>query len=567
MGGSAGIHVLLFGVAAILTAGVSLWSYRNRDKQAASSFFVFAVVVTVWNTTTVVEILSTHDALLVALYFLNRACIVSMVLVWFYFAVSYTGYTHTFRPQSIAIAVGALGAVLILVSAAPPFTSLTYGEIAVFEGDFRVAYHTENTATTEFVRFVGLGFAGVASLMLIYRLIETGYARTWQALSVLGVTMAAIFYEYFQPTVLGPVEAVDYSPLTVSLVVVVYVVALYRYDLFSYRPVATEDIIESVADPVIAINPDDNVVKMNAAASALFADDVTLGSEAAAVLPEQVHEAYDLETSRQEYEQITLTTNGETRWYDVHTAPLREVSGEQGVAMSLRDITALEQQTQELERQTEQLDNFASVLSHDLRNPLQIAKLYAEMLEEELGATDAERATDTQVEQIQDALDRMDEMIEHVLTLAREGKTIEERVSVALRPLVTSAWEMADTHDASLENEIPEEFDVMADPGRLQTVFENLFRNSVEHGPKDVTVRVGVCDGRDAFYVEDDGPGIPEEDRENVFEYGFSSDSDGTGFGLAIVESITQAHGWRVEATESARSGARFEFEMNNGGR
>jgi len=73
-----------------------------------------------------------------------------------------------------------------------------------------------------------------------------------------------------------------------------------------------------------------------------------------------------------------------------------------------------------------------------------------------------------------------------------------------------------------------------------------------------VTVTVGSLE--DGFYVADDGPGIPEADREKVFESGYSTDGDGTGLGLAIVRRIAQAHGWDVTLTTSESGGARFEF-------
>jgi len=73
-----------------------------------------------------------------------------------------------------------------------------------------------------------------------------------------------------------------------------------------------------------------------------------------------------------------------------------------------------------------------------------------------------------------------------------------------------------------------------------------------------VTVTVGTID--DGVYVEDDGPGIPEDDREDVFEAGYSTAADGTGFGLSIVKQIAEAHGWAISVTEGAGGGARFEI-------
>jgi signal transduction histidine kinase len=116
---------------------------------------------------------------------------------------------------------------------------------------------------------------------------------------------------------------------------------------------------------------------------------------------------------------------------------------------------------------------------------------------------------------------------------------------------------MVEANGATLE--LAEEFTVRGDRDRLRHVFENLFRNAVEHGGEGVTVRVGRL-GEDGFYVEDDGPGISEDERERVFEPGHTSEGGGTGFGLTIVKRIAEAHGWDVAIVESADGGARFEF-------
>jgi signal transduction histidine kinase len=89
-------------------------------------------------------------------------------------------------------------------------------------------------------------------------------------------------------------------------------------------------------------------------------------------------------------------------------------------------------------------------------------------------------------------------------------------------------------------------------------LLENLLRNAVEHGGSEVTVRVGAQPS--GFYIEDDGPGVPDELREDIFESGTTTNAGGTGLGLSIVAAIAKAHGWSVEATEGTEGGARFEF-------
>jgi signal transduction histidine kinase len=155
-----------------------------------------------------------------------------------------------------------------------------------------------------------------------------------------------------------------------------------------------------------------------------------------------------------------------------------------------------------------------------------------------------------------------------VLTLTRQDETVEETVEVELESIAREAWSNVDTREGDLVVETNLQF--RADEDRLLRVFENLFRNALDHGPDDVTLCVGTIQGPDdttaesasasGFYVADDGPGIPENERESIFDDGFTTADDGTGLGLSIVESIVDAHGWEIRVTESQDGGARFEI-------
>jgi len=231
-----------------------------------------------------------------------------------------------------------------------------------------------------------------------------------------------------------------------------------------------------------------------------------------------------------------------------------------------RNVTDRVERERQLRQQNERLDEFASVISHDLRNPLNVAQGRAALL--------ADQAESEHLDPLLRALDRMEAIVEDTLTLARQGDTISETEPISLTDLVGKCWATVDTGDATIE--IVDEMTFQCDPDRLQHVFENLFRNSVEHGSassrpqaddavehggSDVTVRVGRH-GEQGIYVEDDGPGIPADEREDVLEPGHSSARGGTGFGLTIVKRIVEAHGWELTVTEGTDGGARFEFEF-----
>ncbi len=203
----------------------------------------------------------------------------------------------------------------------------------------------------------------------------------------------------------------------------------------------------------------------------------------------------------------------------------------------------------QLQHERDRLDEFASVVSHDLRNPLNTAMGRAELLAE---------GTDSQhLPPIRRALVRMETLIEDVLSLARDGARVEELTEVDIVGLVDEAWETSKTAEATVTVDA-DRLRVRADESRLRQLFENLFRNSVEHGGGSVTVTVDRLSGGNGFYLADDGSGMSEAERERVFETGYTTTDRGTGFGLSIVEGIVTAHDWEVAVTESADGGARF---------
>ncbi|MFW5905535.1 MAG: sensor histidine kinase [archaeon] len=208
----------------------------------------------------------------------------------------------------------------------------------------------------------------------------------------------------------------------------------------------------------------------------------------------------------------------------------------------------LEERERRLKQQNDQLEQFASVVSHDLRNPLNVAQARVELLCEDC---DSEH-----IDPINRSLVRMEELIEDLLTLARQGDEVNEPTDTDLRDLCDSCWANVATSEATLQ--VSTTRSIRADQSRMQQLLENLFRNAVEHGGADVTVTVGELD--DGFYIEDDGPGISDQDHDDIFTMGYSTTTEGTGFGLSIVKQVVDAHGWSVRVTSGTDGGARFEI-------
>jgi PAS domain S-box-containing protein len=222
-----------------------------------------------------------------------------------------------------------------------------------------------------------------------------------------------------------------------------------------------------------------------------------------------------------------------------------------GLTTALEQVERTEQihtRERELTRQNDQLEEFASIVSHDLRNPLTVATGRLELAAAEC---DSEH-----LEHVEQAHERMQTLIEDILALAREGEAVADSEPVSLGPLVDGCWANVETGEARLVTNTTQT--VQADKSRLKQLFENLIRNAIEHGGEDVAVTVGEL--ADGFYIEDDGSGIPADERETIFDAGYSTSEDGTGFGLSIIKQIVDAHDWEIHMTDSDEGGARFEI-------
>lgn len=319
----------------------------------------------------------------------------------------------------------------------------------------------------------------------------------------------------------------------------------------------SRDIVEQLDDPVMYQDLDGTFERINRAVADYadlpksellgsdehaFMDEAaadTIASNKAQVLREETALSYEIRPS--------FPAVGE-RWFSTLRYPHYDENGRvDGTVAICRDVSELKRTQQELKAERDRLEEFASFVSHDLRNPLSAASARLELLGEDCDSP--------HLENIEANLEHMDDLITDLLSLAQQGDIIGDSEPVQLGELARECWDNVETSGVELVlGDVPV---VRADPDRLVTLLENLFRNADQHGGDDVTVTVGGM--ADGFYVADDGPGIPPDERDAVFESGYSTEQRGTGFGLAIVRQVVEAHGWQIEIADSEDGGARFE--------
>jgi PAS domain S-box-containing protein len=406
-------------------------------------------------------------------------------------------------------------------------------------------------------------FVTVASAAIVIRYIYAKKDELYTEQSVLiGVGISTplflnvmVFFGILLPNM-------NFTDVGFGVTAICFALAIFRYRLFQVPPVGRPQLFDAFEDPLFFVDDENRVVYSNPKARQLFGvGSGWKGTDVTEIFASRFEGIQPSHLTEEQTPERTVSLSGTERCFDVSITPVQTPAGDiGGRIISLRDVTKLEQARSELEKSNERLDEFASMLSHDLRTPLNVAAFRTELI--------AEERSDEHTEAVQKELDRMESMIDGMLRLARAGEEIETTEDCSLREIIEDVWESVETDGAELDCRVGNT-DLKADPVRIFQLFENLFGNAVYHNETPLTVRVGTFDengepvGGDepvGFFVEDDGEGIPEDERDEVFEHGYTTGEDGHGYGLSVVRNIVEAHGWEIRVTDGSDGGARFEI-------
>jgi len=602
-------------LSAIVGTSVAVWLLvRNESGRPAFAFGLFMLTMAVWSATHVGTLMSETVHWQLRFTQLSYVSVVSAPITWLVFALRYTDRSEWGSGRRIAllsvVPVLTLGFVFTARHHSLFYSSISLTEVGgqPFLETEPGPWHVVNVAYSYTLLLIGTG-------LLVDAALTNNRLYRRQSAVLLTCAFTPWFVNGAYHIGIRPVPEIDPTPLAFTLVGIPLAALVLRTDLTTFVPIAHERVFQTLNDPVLVISPDDRILEANASAqSVLGADRPLEGVAAEAVLPAELSDGEPFHLPLEATVSCSIPVDGETRRFLAQCraiAPERAADS-QGAIVSLTDITvhlnqrdalaakndALETQTAKLELKNEQLERLASVVSHDLATPLATGESLLQLVRADLEGTDPE------LEQLLDELetvhDRLREFSAALPELARESTDVESPIECDLETVAEAAWNVVDTYDLTLVVESTRT--VRADPRRLQQAFENLFQNCVEHGSASsrsqvddgiergstssqrgdatgngvTTVRVGTLEADDApraterpdttsplpdrvgFYVEDDGPGIPFERREYVLRFGVSTGS-GSGYGLAIVRTIVEAHGWSLAVVDSSQGGARFE--------
>jgi len=572
-------------VGGVLGLAFALVAKNRQETPAADAYKRFVFAIGLWSFAYAGVLASPSLELAIAFDVLVSVFSTLAAFFWLFFAVEYTGHGEWLTRRRTALLL-AEPAAFVLVYATNSVHGLAYATPELVSmGSLSVLTKTDSVLVEAQIGVIYLvNIAGFA--LLIRFLLRTRNIYRKQTLAIIVGPLILFTGNAMFVAGLRLHGAYDPTPVSFVLTAVFMGVALLRYDFLNVTPLAADMLIDEMNDPIVVLG-EERVIDYNPAARRLFDGQRATDEPVDGVLPglravlesaprtdsagttgdDRSPPPGDRDTDPDVYH---ASVEGRDRVFDPEVTPIRDQHGiRRGRLVVLRDVTSRKRRETELQRKNERLEQFVGVVSHDLRNPLNVARGYVELADERtdddaLEQAD-ERTDDDALEQADEALVRTQEMVEELLELARQGRTVDDPESIRVGEAARLAWAHVDTAGATLA--VDADLVVRADPTRLQEAFENLFRNAVEHGStgsrtsSDVTVRVGA--DADSFWVEDDGPGFDADEVDVVFQSGYTTAENGTGFGLDIVENIVEAHGWQIEATDGTDGGARFEVTID----
>lgn len=502
--------------------------------------------VAIWSAGYVGYLIAPTEPVKLAFYILGFTFAFVAVAAWVIFCAAYTG-----RPPSEAPYRNiALGIFLVLtgLKVTNPLHHLYFTTEWTTEPFPHLAIHHQSM----YWIVLGLSYAVIAVgfFMLLERFHYTG-ADSRPLVGLLSLTALPAIATVLSEEI-DTVLPLMYEPPGVALFAV-GVLFVYTRQFEAIR------LTGGVDDPAIFLDQDGQIRDYNQAARRIFPDlEGATGTPVASVSSPLVDRI-------SEEGIFSVRENNELRYYEVSTAPFIIGDVQTGQLLTLTDVTERELYRQQLEERTEQLEVLNRVVRHDIRNDMNVIVGWSEYLQDHVTAEG------------EDALERVLEQSRHVIEItdiARDfldtltGEETPELKPIALDEVVEAELTtVRDSHSDAVfrvSGDIPETA-VQANE-MLSSVFRNLFENAVRHNDKEtpeITVSCEETAETVRVRIADNGPGIPDNQKEKVFGKGDKGlESPGTGIGLYLVHTLTEQFDGDVWVEDNEPTGSVFIVEL-----
>ena len=550
--------ILLLLLCGVVSAGLMVIGYYNRALPIARPFILLMAAETIWLFGSACEMMSIQLSSVLVLNNVEYPAMMIVPVALLFISLIYTGREHYLTRKTIPLffIVPVLVCVFVFTN---PWHSLYYTGFHPEAADGAVVWVYEHGPLFWLMVAYNYLVGAVALLLVVARLFSShDYYRRETIILAVAACIPFLFNAAYVLHV-APFPDYDLTEVAFFLTGVIIAVGLLRYQLFSAVPVAYSRVFSTLHDGVFVVSRQFRIIDLNPAAGQLIAipSSEAVGRDLASLIPEAAALQENAAPVEQDFE-IQLNRDNGPRYYDVHLIPLdAEGTGSKGFLCIFREVTARKQAELSLITANRKINLLTRITRHDLENKLMVAHGYMTLLRKS-------PLTPTQTEYLdrqEAAVQAMREQIAFTRQYQQLG--VQAPAWQGIEATVRRAKTQVFFNQIRFTLHVgPEE--VFADQ-MLERVFYNLLDNAIRYGGERIT-EVSVTSQHDGaslvLVVEDNGAGIPDGDRQRLFEQGFGKN---TGLGLFLSREILAITGITINETSSPGRGARFEIRVPAG--
>jgi PAS domain S-box-containing protein len=566
------VHLLPIVTGIFVSLILAWYTIRRAESRGAAYIAWMMVGVSGWSLVYVVQLVTPYRELILLVDPLLISFVPITVVSWFLFTLEYAGYGDWHRRKVLVAAISPSVVTYLLL--------VTNDVHMLFWSEYLVKYDAQTGLTLPdstpgiwmWIHIAHMYVLEAVAVGLIVReAIDSWSVYRLQALIMIGVTIPVAVSNYLFVT---RITVIDYTSTAMAITAAGFMWGVYRYELFDLVPVARDTVLEEMRDTVVVMDRKGRIIDVNEAATDMLSSDgEAVGEFASDVLPFDIVETDGgvVNTDRE----VTVTEQERQHHYRLQSTRITGANDEQvGTILVLQNVTELKRREQELERTNEELaqtneelEILNRIVRHDIQNDMNVVQGHAQLVEAKLDEDDRD-AIEPVLHNTQHAIE-LTEAVRDLITAATDGEDLEME-PIDLVDLLEQELERARVAhgEATFTLEVPET------DGRIEvwgtsmfsSVITNLRSNAVRHNDTDeprIDIAVALDPETVTIRVADNGPGVPEDKRDEIFGRGEKGlDSPGSGIGLYLVDTLVEEFGGSVHVEGNEPRGAVFVIEL-----
>jgi PAS domain S-box-containing protein len=539
-------------ISALFAISLAVIGWRCRDSPISRPYTFLMMAAALWTVGYTLQILTADLPSNLFFNSLEYVGIATIPVGWLLIALYYTGREEYVTLRTLAL-LFVVPAIIVILTATDGIYHFYYAGYTPVTSGGAVIWIL-NHGTGYWIDFVYTYILIILAFgMILNHLLSPSHMYRRQTLVLLAGCLVPVIFNLIFVFKLNPWPELDLTPFSFAIAGAIVAIGVLRYQLFSSAPIAYSTVFDHITDGVIVMNTQGSVVDLNPAAGQItgFSRAEAAGFPIAIVFPPYLSGSGEPGTEPGTHREIPDLHNGIPFTYDVTDLPITTGSVQRGRLLIIRDISERKQAVTALERANRKLNTLSSITRHDINNKLTAMMTYLDLARDSADPP----AIGQYLRQAEEGARGIGDLVK--FTKYYQDIGIQSPQWQDVKATIRSAATSVQKGSAAVHSDIGN-IEIYADP-LLERVFYNLIENAVRYGGEITRITFSAQESPQGLILtcEDDGTGIPDGEKENIFNQKFFKN---TGYGLFLTREILSITGLTIRETGGVGEGARFEI-------